>query len=731
MAEPRELLEKARSRAEKTLTEYESKRLLEAYGIPVIQDLVVRNAVEAVAAAERIGFPVVLKGLGVRLTHKTERSLVCLNLKDAESVREATRSVRTLAGADLEGLLIGPQIPGRREFMAGLYQDPQFGPVVMVGAGGVFAEILSDVALRLVPLKDTDAEEMLGELRAASLLNEFRGERPADRNALGKTLAGLSRLAEDFPEIAEIDINPLIVSPDGAVRAVDALVVLGERGALIQKAVPIPPAALNDFFHPESIAFVGASAELGKWGHMLFTLTAGGGFGGDIFLVNPRGGKIAGRPVYRTVLDIPDRVDLAVVTVPAGRVMDLLPEFREKGIRNMLLVTSGFGETGTSGKRLEARLVAEARDSGILILGPNTMGICNPHVNLYCTGSHVRPRPGSTAVVSQSGNMGTQLLAFAEQQGIGIRGFCGSGNEAMVTVEDFLEGFEKDPLTRVVMLYVESVKDGRRFYESACRVAQKKPIVLLKGGRSSAGNRAAASHTGALSSDSRVFDAVCRQAGIIQVDQPMDLLDLAAAFSSVPVPRGNRTAIMTLGGGWGVVTADLCSDHGLEVPELSREIIERLDRILPPYWSRGNPVDIVGERDPSIPLVAIEELLKWEGCDAVINLGIVGRRHLLDRLIGSVQKVDPTYSRDLLDEAGRRFAEFEENYIRHIVNLMDTYGKPIYGVRLITGEGDQTVNRIDGAGFKGIFYKTPERAVKALSKMVAYACFLDRDKERI
>jgi len=721
-----ELIKRARQRRNRALTEHESKKLLAAFGIRAPKEAVAHDEDAAVCAADDIGYPVVVKGLGADLLHKTDAGLVSLNLADSKSVRAACRRIRNNAGDALEGFLVQPMLAGRRELLAGLFRDPQFGAVVMVGAGGVFTEVFSDVSMRLAPLSEPDAEEMLDELSAAPLLGPFRGEAPADRARICRILLGLSRIGVECAQVAEIDINPIIISPAGEPNVADALVVAGEETA---GTPPIPQVAANllgDFFHPKSMAFVGASGQIGKWGHMLFTLTASGGFAGDIYLVNQKGGTIAGRPVYKTVGEIPGAVDLAVVTVPASAVSGLIEEFAAKKIRNMLLVSSGFGETGPEGKRLESRLVASARKAGILIIGPNTMGICNPHIHLYCTGSHVRPQPGATAVVAQSGNMGTQLLAFAEQQGIGIRGFCGSGNEAMVTVEDFLDGFEKDSVTETIMLYVESVKDGRRFFNSACRVGENKPIVLLKGGRSSAGYEAAASHTGAMASDVRVFDAVCRQAGIVQVEHPMDLLDLSAAFSSVPIPEGNRVAIMTLGGGWGVVTADLCAQYGLAVPQLAESIVSRLDRILPAYWSRANPVDIVGEKDNKIPMVAIEELLRWDGCDAVINLGIVGRRILLRRLVDSVSEADPSYSEEALASARQMFDAFERKYIAHIADLMEQVQKPVYGVSLLTEAQDRTVTPVENKRYKGLFYPTPERAVKAVSKMVEYGKFLAR-----
>ncbi|MFZ3045858.1 MAG: acetate--CoA ligase family protein [Desulfatirhabdiaceae bacterium] len=711
------------------LNENESKTILSSYGIPVVTEKVVSNPDEAVRVAGELGYPVVLKALGARLMHKTERGLVFLDLKDEKAVRKAAGQAAESAGDDLEGYLIQPFMKGTREMVAGIFRDPQFGPVVMFGLGGIYTEALSDVAFRVAPLTRLDAEDMLDELKSRKILGDFRGETAVNRDQLIQTLLGLSRIALDRPDIAEIDLNPLLISRKGQVCAVDALIVLMEQ----QCHQPFPPAIdpkdLGALFYPKSIAFVGISSKIGKWGHLLFSITASRGYKGDIYLINPKGGQIADRPVYRSVMDVPGKIDLAVVTIPAAGVLRLLPEFQTKGIKNVLLITSGFAETGDAGKTLEAELVQAARQAGILLVGPNTMGICNPHIGLYCTGSHVWPIAGSTAVVAQSGNMGTQLLAFAEKQGIGIRAFCGSGNEAMVKIEDFIDAFEVDSVTQTVMLYVESIKNGRRFMESALRVGKKKPIVLLKGGQTQAGSKAAASHTGALASDARIFDAVCRQAGIVKVNRSMDLLDLAAAFSSLPLPKGNRAAIMTLGGGWGVVTADLCAEFGLVVPELSDSLLAEIDTILPPYWSRANPVDIVGESDLTIPLKIIELLLKWDGCDAVINLGIMGRRILVRKLSESVSLSDPTYSPEFLAMMNQTMIDFEKNYTEHIIRLMETFQKPIFGVSLLTEDQDKMVYHVENKSYKAVYYETPERAVNVFAKMVQYQKFLSRQHD--
>ncbi len=723
--ETRDLIKKAKDENRTALTEAESKKLLSAYGLPVVEEAVAMTTEEAVNKADAFGFPVVLKGLGAKLTHKTEMGLVHLGLNTPDAVRKAAHRISTAAGTDLEGFLVQPHLSGRREFVAGLFHDPQFGPIVMFGLGGIFTEALDDVVFRVAPLDESEAGRMLDELKSKRLLSAFRGEKPADRDALVKALVGLSRLGLEVPEITEVDVNPLIVTPDGRPVAVDALVILGEKPSPERLRPPVDPSKVGHILYPRSVAFVGASGGFSKWGNRLFTNALAGGYQGEIYLVNPKGEPIAGRPVYKSVAEIPGSVDLAVVTIPAAKVMALLPELHAKGIKGMVLITSGFGETGPEGRKLEMELVEEARRLDILILGPNTMGISNPHKKFHCIGTHTRPQPGSTAFVSQSGNMGTQLLAFAERQGIGIRAFGGSGNEAMFTIEDALDAFAVDELTATVLLYIESVKNGRRFFESARQVSRRKPVVVLKGGRTEAGGKAAASHTGAMASNVKVFNAACRQAGIVLADQPMDMLDLSAAFSALPLPRGRRVAIMTLGGGWGVVTSDICSEFGLEVPTLSTELVERIDKILPPFWSRANPVDLVGEPDPVLPVTIMDELLAWDGCDAVIHLGIFGWKHVVKAMVESSLKVDPTADPAYLQSLMAALEGFEQDYIRHIVSLMEKHKKPVLGVGLITDADARNVYEIEGAKYKGVFFPTPERAVKALAEMYKYEVWLD------
>ncbi len=711
------------------ICEDDAKAILGGCGVPTVHEVRTPDAQAAARAAGQIGFPVVLKAVGSQILHKTEAGLVAVGLKSEAEVIATAERMQASSPYPIDAFLVQPKILGQREFVAGLFRDPLFGPVVMFGLGGIFTEALGDAVFKVAPLMSADIDAMFAEIRSQKLLGAFRGEAAVDREALQRILKGLSDLAMQFPQIKEIDINPVIVQPDGRPVAVDALIVTGQPAAAPVKRDEVNRATLRSCYYPESLVFIGASGTISKWGHMIPTNLLNRNFKGKVYLVNPKGGQVIGRHAYRSVTEIPDEaIDLAVVMIPAAKVMAQIPLLRQKKVKAMLLISSGFRETGPEGRQLEDEVVAAAREAGILIFGPNTMGICNPHIDFFCCGVHVYPRPGSTSLVSQSGNMGTQLLAFAEQQDIGIRAFSGSGNEAMVTLEDYMEAFEADELTRTVVLYIESVKDGARFFESARRVSKQKPVVVLKGGRTSEGGQAASSHTGALASDFRIFEAACRQAGIIQVKQPIEMLDLSAVFSSLPLPKGNRVAIMTLGGGWGVVTTDLCVENGLVLPPLSQDIIQRLDRMLPDYWSRGNPADIVGEHDPNIPRTAMEALMQWDGCDAVLHLGIHGRRILAAKMLKSIANTDPSYQHEDLDQLKAAAVQIEMQYIKHVVQLTEKYKKPVLGVSLLTDEASKTLYRIDGCRYKGVFFPSPERAVKALAGMCRYRKWVEANR---
>ena len=480
--------------------------------------------------------------------------------------------------------------------------------------------------------------------------------------------------------------------------------------------------SLKSIFNPRNVAVIGASKNFGKWGQLILSNIVAGGFQGGVFPLNPRDDEIFGLKVYKQMGDVPEPVDLVFITTPARSVPAVLEDCGRHGVKGAVIITSGFSEQDASGKKLEKEMVKLCKQYGLAIIGPNTMGIICPYSRLSATGTHTRPRKGSVAFISQSGNLGNQLIHWAEQQGIGISLFVGSGNEAMLSCTDYLEYLEKDPHTGIILLYLESVDNGPEFIETARRINVRKPIIVLKGGRTDAGRAAAASHTGSMSGENAIFRAACRQAGILDVRVPTELLDLSAAFSSLPLPGGNRVGIVTLGGGWGVVTADECNERRLRIPNLPTEIIERIGKHLPPFWSRGNPVDLVGTRDPEAPIVAVEELLKWEGIDAVICLGIVGRNELVRQLVQSAKEVDKEVSPDFLSGIEKMSGDYEELFVSKMAEFMETYEKPVIGVSMArTDQG--TVRYQPGQKYSGVFYQAPENAVNALARMVEYNRF--------
>lgn len=482
---------------------------------------------------------------------------------------------------------------------------------------------------------------------------------------------------------------------------------------------------LDHVFNPKSIAMIGASASFGKWGQMIFSNIVAGGFPGRIYPVNPREKKIFGIPVYHRVQDLPEPADLAIITTPADTVLSVLGDCGQRGIKTAVVVTSGFSETGAEGRVLENKVVTVCKEKGMVLVGPNTMGILSIHAGLFATGAHIRPRPGSVAFISQSGNLGIQLIHWAEEQGVGVSLFAGSGNEAMVSCSDYLQYVADDIQSRIIILYLESMREGRHFFETVKQINRTKPIIVLKGGRTEAGRAASASHTGSMSGEVTVFRAACRQAGLLEAKVPSELLDLSAGFSSLPLPRGNRVGIVTLGGGWGVVASDECNEKGLAVPALSEKIIKAIDRHLPSFWSKGNPVDLVGSRDPEAPLVAVEEMLKSDDIDAVISLGIVGRIEYLRLMNRSAKEVDKTLPPGFLAQTETLLLEYEEKYIARTAELMEQYEKPVIGVSLAKTSGG-TVRPVAGRRYSSVLYETPESAVHVLAKMVEYQNFLGR-----
>ena len=610
----------------RTLSEAESKVLLAAHGVPFAPERVVASAAEAVAAAEELGHPVVVKLNGDAIAHKTERGLVRLGLADAAAVEAAGAELLARATpADGEvSLLVAPMLRGNRELIAGLATDPQFGMTVMVGVGGILAEAVADVAIRPVPISATDAAEMIDELRTQALLGAFRGEPEVDRDALAAVLLGLSAAAEADRSIASADLNPLIVV-DGRPVAVDALVELGEeRPGATEGARPSPShESFRALFDPKGVVVAGASSHPGKFGFVSLHNVLACGYEGAVAATNRDRAEVLGIETVADIAELPaGTYDLIFVCTPAAVNQDLLRAAAARGIRAAFVTSAGYGEAGEAGIAAQAELVALFDELGILLAGPNGQGVVSTPSSLCAQIVAPYPPAGSIGVVSQSGNFVSSFLNYAVQTGVGISRAVSAGNAAAVTVPDYLDWYADDAATSVALAYVEGVPDGRAFLDRMASVARRKPLVLVKGGATSGGQRAAASHTGSLATDDRVFDGACRQAGITRAATVEEAYEAAATFATQPLPQGPRVVVMTTAGGWGVVTADAITRSSLELAALPADLLAAIDEKLPPRWSRNNPVDLAGgETRDTIPEV-LDLVTAHPEVDAVVMLGL-------------------------------------------------------------------------------------------------------------
>jgi acetyltransferase len=611
----------------RTLSEAASKELLAAHGVPFAPERVVATADDAVAAAHEVGLPVVVKLNGDAIAHKTERGLVRLALGDADAVRAAATDLLAAATAD-DGevsLLVAPMLRGNRELIAGIATDEQFGRTVMVGIGGILAEAIADVAVRPIPLTAIDADEMIASLATQALLGEFRGEPAVDRQALAAVLLGLSEAAMADPSIVSADLNPLIVV-DGRPVAVDALVET-DPDAVDQGARPAVARRGDDafraLFDPRGVVVAGASSHPGKFGFVSLHNLLASGYGGAVAATNRDRAEVLGIATVAEVSELPDDTyDLIFVCTPAAVNADLLRAAAAKGIRAAFVTSAGYGEAGDAGRVAQDELVALCDELGILLAGPNGQGVVSTPSSLCAQIVAPYPPQGTIGVASQSGNFVSSFLNYAVQTGVGISRAVSAGNAAATGVPDYLDFYADDPETTVALAYVEGVPDGRTFLDRMASVAGRKPLVLVKGGATAGGQRAAASHTGSLATDDRVFDGACRQAGITRAATVEEAFEAAATFATQPLPRGNRVVVMTTAGGWGVVTADAISRSSLELAPLPDDLLAAIDEKLPPRWSRNNPVDLAGgETRDTIPEV-LELIASHPAVDAVIQLGV-------------------------------------------------------------------------------------------------------------
>jgi acetyl coenzyme A synthetase (ADP forming)-like protein len=622
-AKVRQVLDAVKAAGRDSLTAPEGKLVCDAYGITVPQEGVAANAADAQKMAAAMGFPVVMKIVSPQILHKTEAGGVIVGVKSAEEAGKAYDTIvanakKYKADAQILGVQVQQMIKGGQEVIIGAVTDGSFGKLVAFGLGGVLVEVLKDITFRLAPASKEDALSMLDGIQAAEMLKGVRGSDPVDREALARLIVGVSELVTDFPEISELDLNPVFASKSGAIAA-DVRIVVD----FAQKAPRHRPAeadvvkSMNRIMQPKAVAVIGASDEAGKIGNSVMKNLINGGYQGEIYPIHPKAAEIMGHKAYKSVKDVPGEIDTAVFAIPAKFVAGALTECGEKKIAGAVLIPSGFAETGNHEGQDE--LVAIGRKYNIRLMGPNIYGFYYTPVNLcatFCTAYDVK---GSAALSSQSGGIGMAIIGFSRSAKMGVSAIVGLGNKSDIDEDDLLLFFEQDPNTKVIAQHCEDLKDGRAFAEVAKRVSKKKPVIVLKAGRTSAGAAAASSHTGALAGNDKIYDDVFRQSGVIRARSLRDLLDFARGVPMLPTPKGENVVIITGAGGSGVLLSDACVDNGLKLLKpMPADLDAAFRKFIPPFGAAGNPVDITGGEPPITYMNTVRLGLEDERIHALI-----------------------------------------------------------------------------------------------------------------
>ncbi|MHA6619509.1 acetate--CoA ligase family protein [Pseudonocardia sp. DLS-67] len=599
----REVLDKALAEGRDSLTAPEGRRVCEAYGIPTPGEGLASTADDAVRLAAELGGKVVLKIVSPDILHKTEAGGVKVGVSGDADVRAAFDEIIAnakayKADAAIDGVQVQQLLTGGQEVIIGATTDPTFGKVVLFGLGGVLVEVLKDVTFRLAPVDTDTARGMLDDIQAAEVLKGARGAEPADAAALADIIERLSDLVTDFPRVREFDLNPVFARPDGA-SAADVRILLDaeEPAQPVRYGQDEILATMNRLMRPNAVAVIGASAENGKIGNSVMKNLINGGYAGEIYPINPKADEILGKKAYKSIGDVPGDVDVAVFAVPAKFVPQALREVGEKNVPAAVLIPSGFAETGN--QELQDEIVKIGREHGVRLLGPNIYGYYYTPQNLcatFCTPYDVK---GGVALTSQSGGIGMAILGFARTTKTGVSAIVGLGNKSDLDEDDLLTYFEQDDDTNVVAMHLEDLKDGRAFVDAAQRITKKKPVVVLKAGRTAMGARAAGSHTGALAGDDKVYDDILRQSGVVRAYSLNDMLEFARGIPVLPTPKGENVVIITGAGGSGVLLSDAIVDNGLSLMEIPPDLDESFRKFIPPFGAAGNPIDITGGEPPS------------------------------------------------------------------------------------------------------------------------------------
>jgi acyl-CoA synthetase (NDP forming) len=680
-----EVISRAESEERTYLMEHECKELLLRRGIPTNSTFVAQSVDEAVELSDKIGYPVVLKVLSPEVVHKSDQGGVKLNLKNAAEVESAYKEIITaFADKKLIGVTVQEMVKPGLEAIVGVSRDPAFGPVLMFGLGGVFVEVLKDVSFKILPVTEADIEEMIKELRGYKLLQGHRGE-AVDIPALKELLLKVSDMVMENPEISELDLNPVFLYPKGAM-AVDARIFLRKPETVesLQTYRKKDESSLQKLFYPGSIAVLGASDTPGKLGWNVFHNLLYHRFAGKLYPVNIKAKTVQGVPAVSSIGEIEESVDAAIILVPAAQTVQAFEECCRKGIKMIIIESAGFAETGESGKGVEKELRQLAEKYNCRFVGPNCSGIINTHHNVVQSIGVVGDlRKGNIGLVAQAGVYAAGML-WGVRHIMDFAVVATIGNKADINETDILEYLGEDDHVKVICMYLEDVKTGRRFIDVARRITAEKPVIVLKSGRTEAGKKAVSSHTASLAGNDIIYDAALRQAGIIRATDNDHMFGLARAFSKQPLPLGEGVMVISYTGSLGVAAADALSLNGMRPAELDAETRQYLEQILPPYVGCNNPVDYTFDMNAEQVRKTIEIGLRSKEISSFI---VILQAEILDTYVKELKEIDFGNKPILSCVPCKEFAMEE-------VIAMEQVGIPVYS--------------------------TPEEAVRVLATMYRY-----------
>jgi 3-hydroxypropionyl-CoA synthetase (ADP-forming) len=613
-------------RKDKVITEESAKEILSEYEIKVPRYALVTDVNESIKKANELGFPLVAKIVSPQILHKTDVGGIRVGLSSEEEVRQTFTDLYTRLSKQYEvkGVLLEKMVPQGIELIVGLQNDSQFGPVIMVGLGGIYTEIFKDVVFRILPITNADATNMIEDLRGKQILKGFRGADPINIEMLSDALVKIGKLGTDMAAYYEsIDFNPVIAYPNDY-YVVDAKIILREKPNLEAISKSLPDSSYMDlFFNARSVALIGASPEIGKVGNSVFESLVKHEYRGKVFPVNAKGyPEIMGIKAYRSLDEINEPIDVVVVTVDLKYVPDLLRSCGNKGIHNMVIISGGGKELGGERADIEQQIKELSSQLKVRIIGPNCIGIFNGVNRLDCAfQGHqrmLRPKNGEVAFLSQSGTVG---IAFMEtSDAFGMSKLISYGNRSDVDEADMIWYLSEDPQTNVIGLYVEGLGDGRKFINTARKVIKEKnkPIVVFKNGRSDRGAKQAASHTGSLGGSYNIVKGAFDQIGIISVDSYEELTGSLKALTWQPVPKGNRVAMVTNGAGPIIAAIDHFERLGLQLAQISEQTIRSFKDHYPTTYVIGNPCDITGSANSDDYKYAIQAFIDDENVDIIM-----------------------------------------------------------------------------------------------------------------